>query len=65
MPNCKQHEDCDLVCPWDGYYYHNEAHKWRWRHVHIDGFEATRRMVEHDMPDDRDEFFNERAERMP
>lgn len=69
MPNCKQHRDCDLVCPWDGYYCHNEAHEWAWRHVgrYQRRYETMRQVWESaaldDMPDDPEAYYNERAER--
>ena len=57
MPNCKKHEDCDLVCSTCGDYYclvtthfpHVER-KDRWVHI--------RRQ---DMPDDIEAYRNERA----
>lgn len=54
MPNCQAHDDCDLVCTCPRGYYCQEEHAGQWRH--------ERRP---DMPDDLDEFYNERAERMP
>ena len=66
MPNCQEHEDCDLVCSECGSYYcqgtHRDAvdsrlsliHFPPWRHVHRP-----------DMPDDIEAYRNERAEEMP
>ena len=68
MPNCKKHEDCDLVCPWDGYYCSNKSHEWHWRHVRDlnHGHLAPRQyMGQDDMPDDIEAYRNERAEEMP
>lgn len=56
MPNCKEHLDCDLICSeCGGYYCQSDSHEsFSWVH--------QRRQ---DMPDDLDEYYNERAERMP
>jgi len=56
MPNCKEHENCDLICSECGSYYcqsdsHNSFH---WVHV-----------PHPDMPDDSEEYYNRRAEEMP
>ena len=69
MPNCQQHEDCDLVCPLDldGYYCHNQAHEWRWNHVahYQRRYEAMRQAWEDDALGDPEAYYNERAEEMP
>jgi len=56
MPNCKEHEGCDLVCSECGSYYcQSDSHdSFYWIHV--------RRP---DMPDDIEAYRNERAEEMP
>ena len=54
MPNCKEHADCDLVCSVCGSYYCQYGHEgFHWIHV--------RRP---DMPDDIEDYRNERAERL-
>lgn len=71
MPNCEEHHDCDLVCPWCGYYCHTYLHEEDWKHVagYERRYEAMRQAQEasvfDDMPDDVEEYYNERAERMP
>lgn len=63
MPNCKEHEDCDLVCSVCGDYYclpnAHDSYHWpfyqRWRHVP--------RQETNDMPDDQEAYYNDRAER--
>ena len=54
MPNCTEHLDCDLVCSvCRGYYCRSDSHDaFHWIH--------ERRQ---DMPDDREEYYNDRAER--
>ena len=55
MPNCKEHEDCDLVCTCPaGYYCREPAHKDIWLHIPCP-----------DMPNDPEEYYNRRAEEMP
>lgn len=65
MPNCTEHEDCDLVCAVCGSYYcggreegnHPDSHadhpKDPWIHI-----------PRPDMPDDPEAYYNERAEEM-
>ena len=66
MPNCKKHEYCDLVCPWDGYYCSNEAHRWHWEHVPDPHHRhSAPRAYFDDMPDDIEAYRNERAEEKP
>ena len=68
MPNCKEHEDCDLVCSECGSYYcQSDSHdtplwlhrlKWGRRHpVPTPPYD--------DMPDDIEAYRNERAEENP
>ena len=56
MPNCEEHEDCDLVCSECGSYYcqsgSHEAFYW----VH---------KLRQEMPDDPEAYYNFRAEEMP
>ena len=56
MPNCNEHQDCDLVCSvCGGDSCKSDSHcAWHWVH--------KRRQ---DMPDDIEAYRNERAERMP
>lgn len=55
MPNCKEHEDCDLICAMCGSYYcQDKLHGQNWQHV-----------PRLDMPDDIEAYRNEKAEEMP
>ena len=70
MPNCKVHEECDLVCPWDSDYCHTESHEEQWMHVSSHRYRPIHEMralglLPDDMPEDREAYYNERAERMP
>jgi len=65
MPDCKEHEDCDLVCSECGSYYCDtkaRGHTGGW--VHQPEF-AYVTIPFDDMPNDPEEYYNERAEKMP
>jgi len=58
MPNCKEHANCDLVCEVCGSYYCSGDHLgYYFRHV-------PHEHPADDMPDDREAYYNERAEQM-
>ena len=64
--NCDQHERCTLQCAeCRSYECDDAAHRvlpW----LHRRDWEAIiRQAVSDDMPDDREAYYNERAERMP
>ena len=74
MPNCKTHPDCDLICSECGSYYcQSDSHdSVYWFHVnrfnHSYNSDLKTPKIEtplDDMPDDREAYYNERAERMP
>ena len=81
MPNCQEHEDCDLVCSTCGSYYcllpahgfYDTPFHQRWLHAarldkHHNNAIPTVQLDPRppdDMPDDIEAYHNERAEEMP
>ena len=63
--NCDQHDHCALQCGLcESYECQDAAHRWApW--LHRRDWEAIILQGVDDMPDDREEYYNERAERMP
>ena len=63
--NCDQHDHCTLQCgECRSYECQDVDHRWSpW--LHRRDWEAIIRQAVDDMPDDREAYYNERAERMP